>query len=200
MSFFMFFIPSVIHFLRINRLFTCREREEVERMKSFLEIYDAYYDEVYRYVRFRVGDVWDTDDLVSDIFRKSLEYVEKQNGHIPGHTRAWLFTIARNRIIDHYRRKKEIAYGQDPETAGYSHITEIFYEVGMEHECLERAMLLLEPPDQEYVHLKYMMELTYEEISQVTGKEDTWLRIRVHRIRKKMAAWIQRCLDGGDRV
>lgn len=167
-------------------------------MKSFLDVYDAYYDEVYRYVRFRIGDAWDTDDLVSDIFRKALEYANKHSGEVPDYERAWLFTIARHRIIDHYRRKKEIAYGQDPETAGYGHIPELFQAAGMEQDCLQRALLLLEPADKEYVQLKYMVELTYEEISQVTGKEDSWLRMRVHRIRKKLAQWITRCMEGGD--
>lgn len=167
-------------------------------MKSILEVYDAYYDEVYRYVRFRVGQIWDTDDLVSDIFRNALEYANKHNGEVPEYDRAWLFTIAHNRIIDYYRKKKEIAYGQDPEAAGYGHLPELFQEADMEHDCLQRALLLLEPADKEYVQLKYMLELTYEEISEVTGKENSWLRMRVHRVRKKLAQWITRCLEGGD--
>ncbi|MGZ9586966.1 RNA polymerase sigma factor [Paenibacillus marinisediminis] len=163
-------------------------------MRSFLELYDDYYDDVYRYVRFRVGDVWDTDDIVSDIFRKSFESARKQGGTVPEYDRAWLFTIARNRIIDHYRQRKDVPYGQDPEAAGYEHIPELCAETGVAHECLQKALVALPPEDRECVQMKYMLDLSYEEISRITGKDGSWLRTRMQRVRRKLSIWIEKCL------
>ncbi|WP_019424364.1 RNA polymerase sigma factor [Paenibacillus sp. OSY-SE] len=163
-------------------------------METFLHLYDRYFDDLYRYVLFRVGNRWDADDLVSDIFRKVLEYSQKHHGVMPEHERAWLFTIAKNRIIDYYRRKSETAYGIDPERGGYEHIPDMFREASVQNDCLEEAMLELEHEDREVVHLKYMVGFAYEEISAMVGRTETWLRNRVHRIRKKMALLIERCM------
>jgi hypothetical protein len=38
--------------------------------RKFLKFYDQYFDDVYRFVYFKTGSRWDTDDLASDIFRK----------------------------------------------------------------------------------------------------------------------------------
>lgn len=166
-------------------------------MRGFLKLYDDYFDDVYRYVHFRIGHTWDADDLVSDIFRKILEYTQSHGGRAPEHERAWVFTIARNRVIDHYRRKKETTYGQDPEAvAGYEHIRDVFKQSELVHDCLEEALCALEPADCERVQFKYMVGMTYEEIGQITGQDIGWLRTRVHRVRKRLAVWMERCIRG----
>ncbi|MFL1677340.1 RNA polymerase sigma factor [Paenibacillus dendritiformis] len=166
-------------------------------MDAFLELYDRYFDDLYRYVLFRVGNRWDADDLVSDIFRKALEYSRKHEGAIPEYDRAWLFAIAHNRIIDHYRRKMEKTYGIDPERGGYEHIREMFREASVQNDCLEEALLQLKQEEREMVHLKYMVGFAYQEMSRMLGKTEGWLRTRVHRIRKKLAVDIARCLEEG---
>ncbi|MCM3041563.1 RNA polymerase sigma factor [Paenibacillus motobuensis] len=166
-------------------------------MDAFLKIYDCYFDDLYRYVLFRVGNRWDADDLVSDIFRKALEYSCKHGGTIPEYDRAWLFAIAHNRIVDHYRRKKETAYGVDPEQGGYEHIREMFKETSVQNECLEEALLQLGNGDREMVHLKYMVGFAYHEMSRMLDKTEGWLRTRMHRIRKRLAVDIDRCLEEG---
>ena len=76
--------------------------------RDFIKFYDQYYDKVYRYVYVKVGNGWDTDDIVSDIFRKAYEkYATVKRNHA-----SWLFTIARNTIVDFYWQKKEFAAGE----------------------------------------------------------------------------------------
>ncbi|WMT41300.1 hypothetical protein RE628_01540 [Paenibacillus sp. D2_2] len=77
-------------------------------MDAFLEIYDRYFDDLYRYVLFRVGNRWDADDLVSDIFRKVLEYSCKNGGRSrnmtgPGYLRSHIIGLS---IIIVARRRR----------------------------------------------------------------------------------------------
>lgn len=46
---------------------------EISVSYLFIHLYDQYYDDVYRYVYVKTGNKWDTEDIVSDIFRKAYE-------------------------------------------------------------------------------------------------------------------------------
>ncbi|MEK3937139.1 RNA polymerase sigma factor [Sporosarcina sp. FSL W7-1349] len=76
---------------------------------KFIQLYDAYFDDVYRYVYVKTGNKWDAEDLVSDIFRKAFEKRSSLAKH--PNQKAWLFMIARNTIIDFYRKKKNVPIG-----------------------------------------------------------------------------------------
>src|SRR5919109_1034776 len=75
--------------------------------EAFAKLYDAYVERVSRYVYFRVTDDCDMEDLVSQVFLKAWENLDRyKRGSSP--FIAWLYTIARNLVIDHYRTKKDV--------------------------------------------------------------------------------------------
>lgn len=85
------------------------EKSLVKRAASdpaaFQALYNLYFRRVYSYVAARVTSPLDAEDLVSDIFinvMKGLPQFENQQAFSFG---AWIFTIARNLIIDFYRRR-----------------------------------------------------------------------------------------------
>lgn len=76
--------------------------------QAFTVLYDENIDVIYRFVEIRVGDLQTAEDLTSKIFMKSWEKLATfQDRGVP--YRAWVFRIARNTIIDHYRTRKEVA-------------------------------------------------------------------------------------------
>ena len=73
---------------------------------TFSGVYRAYKDKIYSYVYYRVdlnADV--AEDIVSDIFVKVYEKFDTYDQHHAVST--WLYTIARNTLIDHYRRNRQ---------------------------------------------------------------------------------------------
>lgn len=67
-------------------------------------IYDQYFPEIYRYIRYRLNDEGLSEDIASDVFLRLLEAV--QNGHAPqSNLKAWLFSTASHIVTDHLRRK-----------------------------------------------------------------------------------------------
>jgi RNA polymerase sigma-70 factor (ECF subfamily) len=75
--------------------------------EAFARLYDAYVERVSRYIYFRVTEDCDMEDLVSQVFLKAWENLDRYKmGTSP--FIAWLYTIARNLVIDHYRKKKNI--------------------------------------------------------------------------------------------
>ncbi len=89
------------------------EAELVQRARNgdneaFGRLYERSLDRVYRYIYFRVTDDETAEDLTSKVFLKAWESLPRfKAGNSP--FIAWLYTIAHNAVIDHYRTKRQTA-------------------------------------------------------------------------------------------
>lgn len=163
--------------------------------EKFVAMYDQYFDDIYRFVLFKTGNRWDTDDLVSEIFRKAFQKFHTLNKEA-SNQKSWLLTISRHTVIDYYRKRKEIAYGHDPEVYGYTQVSLFFQETDRRNGCLEESLLSLTPDERELINLKYIVGLKYAEVGEIVGKAEQWLKMNSQRIRQKMALWINQCMEG----
>lgn len=69
--------------------------------QAVAQIYETYFDPVYRFVRWRVDDDATAEDLTSEVFIRLLDALQGPNA--PGHSlRGWLFRVARNVLYDHH--------------------------------------------------------------------------------------------------
>lgn len=77
--------------------------DEQDDNRYFDEVYREYFRRIYNYVFCRVNNYHDADDLCSEIFVKiyaNLNHYHAEKAPLP----VWIFRIARNTVIDHYRR------------------------------------------------------------------------------------------------
>ncbi len=72
---------------------------------QFGQLYDAYIKKIYSFIYFRTHHKETAEDLTSVVFMKALEKISSFNGN-KGQFSSWLYQIARNSIIDHYRTFK----------------------------------------------------------------------------------------------
>jgi len=72
--------------------------------RSFNEFYEEYYKKVYNFVHFKTGDAFIAEDLTCIVVEKALVNL-KRFDEAKSSLNSWVFTIARNSIIDHYRLK-----------------------------------------------------------------------------------------------
>ena len=160
---------------------------------DFFSLYDQNFTHVYRYVYFKTGNQWDTDDLVSEIFRKAFEKFHT----LQGSPRAWLMAIARNTVSDHYRRKKEVLAGDEnlDRYAYASSFEELFIRKEELH-CLKKSLQSLSRDELEIINLKYFAELKHREIGTLLGKSVGAIKMKSWRIIQKLGELVQRCLEG----
>jgi RNA polymerase sigma-70 factor (ECF subfamily) len=71
--------------------------------QSISTIYDRYFPEIYRYVRYRIGDETLAEDIASDVFVRLMEASQKKKGP-QTNLRGWLIATASNAVNDHHRR------------------------------------------------------------------------------------------------
>jgi len=77
-------------------------RAQAGDQDAFAELYRNHKDAIWRYIRYRVADSWIADDLTGDVFARA--YRALPNVRDTGHAYiAWLTTVARNRVNDHYK-------------------------------------------------------------------------------------------------
>jgi RNA polymerase sigma-70 factor (ECF subfamily) len=67
-------------------------------------IYDQYFSQVYRYIRYRISDDAMAEDIASDVFMRLLEAVQKKQGP-QSNIKGWLITTASHAVNDHLRRQ-----------------------------------------------------------------------------------------------
>ena len=70
--------------------------------QSIGAIYDQYFSEIYRYVRYRISDDAIAEDIASDVFLRLLEAAQKNQGP-QSSLKGWLIATASNVVNDHFR-------------------------------------------------------------------------------------------------
>ena len=155
---------------------------------KFLSFYHRYFKDVYRYVYSRLGNQWDTDDVVSEVFLKAFtHYNEKQAN------KAWLVTIARNCIVDHLRRSQhETALLFAPVHAANC---DGDLDALEEKACLQKALESLEEEDTEIIRLRFFAGMTFKEISSVLGISIPAAKMRLYRTLSAVKEKVETCLE-----
>lgn len=156
-----------------------------QKQDKVLEEFTVYYEKhktaIFNYILYRVGFNRDTaEDLTSDIFLKAFEHFEKYDRERPFKT--WIFTIAHNHLVNYYIAKKD--------TLPLEEAIEVVKESSSVSQDTEHSMtvakilhLVSELPDQqkEIVIMKYVDDMTNEEIAGTLGKEEGTVRTALSR-------------------
>lgn len=162
-------------------------------MSNFLDLYDQYFGDVYRYIYFKTGNKWDADDLVSETFRKAFEKYRS----LRGNPKAWLMTIARNTMADFYRKRKGLVQ-ENTELDRHAYAYSFEEVLGREDEmiCLQRALRILSEDELELINLKYFSELTHRQIGEVLNKSTAAVKMKSMRIMRQVRESVKRCMEG----
>ena len=143
---------------------------------AFAQLYDAYVDRIYRFIYFRVSDDITTEELTSQVFLKAWEFLDRyQSGNSP--YLAWLYTIARNLVIDYYRTKKETVNLDDVVnvTASDSSLDEEV-QGRFELQAMRDAMQNLTDEQQQVLVLRFIAGMSTEEIAEFMEKREGAIR------------------------
>jgi RNA polymerase sigma-70 factor (ECF subfamily) len=152
---------------------------------AFDALYRRYLEPVYRYVRVQIPHLEDAADLTQQIFLQALDALPTYQARgLP--FAAWLFRIARNAVIDSYRRRKggAVSFELLPEdhhpVAGNDPLT-----VVLEREREQRLHTLvhtLAPHKQELLLLRFAGQLSSSEIALVVGRSPAAVQKQLTRI------------------
>ena len=133
---------------------------------EFMQMYDCFYARIYNYLYFRLLNKELTEDLLGDVFLKVFEHRAAYNFRM-AKLSTWLFTIARNTLLDYFRKKKNIAIWEqlEEETIDIKLDIEKAY---IQKDDLEHMQMCLRKLPENYrtaIYLKHFMNFDYREVA-----------------------------------
>lgn len=163
---------------------------------QFAAVYDQHFDAVNRYLRYRVENPWDADDLTASVFIKVLENFHRFRGESPW--AVWIFRIAHNTFIDYLRGCKVKVFSREELThLGGGGVGPEEQMLRSEETGLLRGMLKrLAPEQRDVISLRYAGELRFGQIAKVLGKSEPAVRMIHHRALKALRAGYQEDNEG----
>ena len=154
------------------------QRGEHEALK---EIYQQYYKQIYTYIYFRVSNEAVTQDLTAEVFVRMVSHIKKYS-YQQRSLLAWLYTIARNLVTDHFRANKKVSslpltdelMGQDrpPDDLAQQQITQ---------QQIAQVLTRLTEEQRQVVLLRFMEGYRLHEVASQLGKSEGAIKALQHR-------------------
>jgi len=159
------------------------------------EIYKKYYGEVYKYIASKVRKYEDAEEITQDVFircNKHLAVYDVRKAKLT----TWLYTIANNMIIDHYRKANEnvVNVGQfaDAETGRevFQFVSDNMADSNVQNgelmTAINRAMSKLKPKQKEVAIMYFKDNQQYNEIAKVLEIPLNSVKATIFRIREAL--------------
>ncbi len=147
---------------------------------AFAQLYDKYFDKIYRYVAFKVGNRVEAEDMAQQVFLSALQNISSFKWrNIP--FSAWLFRIAHNKVVDHLRKKSrratvslegvQVLSASDPQRTA---------ELSLDIEWLKSATAELTAAQRDVITLRFAGDLPIAQVAQIMGKSQGAVKALQH--------------------
>ncbi|UMX47674.1 MAG: RNA polymerase sigma factor [Candidatus Nealsonbacteria bacterium DGGOD1a] len=156
---------------------------------KFSRIYDDHVEKIYRFVFLRVNSKEIAQDLTSETFAKGWESYKTNPNEIKN-PRAFLYKIAKNLVIDHYRAKAKIQTVSPELVESQLADTKVDLEqravLASDMETVRKAMVDLNEDYQNAIIWRYLEDMPIKEVSHLLDRSEEATRVLLHRAMKEL--------------
>lgn len=166
----------------------CMNKKEINRkLVGYEQMYEAYYQSVYAFVRSHIHQVEAAQDLTADVFMAAYRNWEKFDPQV-GSIATWLYCITRNRLKNYYRSQRDLVSIEELQERGelqlldgnqVQRITEL-------RDALARILESLPDRNRQIVVLRYFGGKSNQEIAEIMEMSHENVRVTLTRTLKKM--------------
>lgn len=157
------------------------------------QLYEHYVDAVYRYMLYRTGSHETAEDLSAEVFSQMLTAIARyEDMGLP--FGAWLFRIARARLVDHWRRNKR----RESQTTAFSEDVEEFLvgaesaETRGEYQELLQALGYLTTAEREIILLRFASGLSNQDVALIVHSNPNAVKSMMYRALRKLRGILSR--------
>lgn len=167
--------------------FICPTYKMKNHKEIFSQIYDLHVEKIFRFIFLKVNSQDIAQDLCSETFLRAWESFKDNNKKIDN-PNAFLYQVARNLIIDHYREKGRT------QTVSADYVSIIDPDQDLEKKTLQDSDMgmiqselnNLKPEYQEVIIWHYIEDLSVPEIAKMVDKKEGTVRVKIHRALKAL--------------
>lgn len=164
------------------------DKKAMLKSEDFENTYETQVNSIYRFLLFRTNNVQLSEDLTSTTFEKAwLKRDTFKGGSMP----AWLHKIARNVLIDHWRKTKEIAR-DDIDNLIVDSRPSMATQIDSELLSLELKKAFTKLPDgmRSVIYLRFIIGLPSKEVAKRLNLTDSNVRVLQYRALKKLRGYL----------
>jgi len=156
--------------------------------EAYSKVYDLYADRIYRFVFFKINNQEEAQDLTSEVFLKTWQYITSGKDIL--NLNAYLYKVARNLVIDHYRKASQKEVSIDALAGGIESLAETAdlkveetkaLEDKLQMEKIEVKLMGLKDEYREVIILRYVDDLSIGEIAEIVVKKKGAVRVILFR-------------------
>ncbi|MFC1937702.1 sigma-70 family RNA polymerase sigma factor [Chloroflexota bacterium] len=159
--------------------------------EALTQIYEQYFDRIYRYIALKIGNRTEAEDMTQQVFLNAIKSISsfKWKG-VP--FSAWLFRIAHNQVVDYLRKKTK--HGTVPLIEPLAESDDDPQQMAEQQLDMERVLAAaqrLTRAQQEVISLRFAGERTIAEAARIMGKSQGAIKALQHSaiaaLRKELA-------------
>ena len=157
------------------------QRAQQNDAQAFAQIYEAYFDKIYRYIAMRIRNDMEAEDLTQHVFIKVLHSISSyKNQGVP--FSSWVYRIAHNQVVDFMRQqnKKTTVDIEGLPLPDMAEDTQHVLEKQADVEDLKKAMKHLTEAQQEVLALRFTSEMPISDCAQMMGKSEGAIKALQH--------------------
>jgi len=151
-----------------------------DQNKLFSHFYDQYIERIYRFVFFKVNSHEIAEDLTSETFTRTWEVFQRQNIKNPS---AFLYTTAKNLVIDYYRQKgrMQVISAENASIIDPAQDLEEKMKLDSDIEYIRKALIGLKEDYQNVIIWHYLENLPISEVANLLDRTEENTRVLLHR-------------------
>lgn len=153
-----------------------------ESQADFYDIYKAYMRTIHRYCLFRTNSYQDAEDLTAEVFIKLIKNRHKVENE---RTLAWLYAVAANLCINHYRRREKAK-----KISGEAYRSDIAAEP-WEDIGVWSALEKLKPIERQAVFLRVVEDKSFSEVAELLNKREGAVKMLFYRAVENLSVLYQ---------
>ncbi len=160
-------------------------------VEAFGDLYTRYLDEILRYIYFRVGNRLDAEDLAETVFVKAWEALTAAPDREIANLRAWLYRIAHNQVVDHYRAGQQTGDLDTHQLQDASPLPEAQSLANADQRRLVASIQQLEASQQQVILCRFINGLSHAETAKVMGLNEGHVRVLQLRALQKLRVLLE---------
>ena len=149
-------------------------------------MFEQYKTKLFSYLMRMSGNYDLSQDILQDTFRRYLEHYSSQDA-----SASLLFTIARNALVDHWRKHRSHSPLDEDQHHGHGNNAEQHVLIKESYRKMLNALNILPEDEREVLSLAISSELPYCEIASIMNLTEANVKVKIHRARQKLKEILQ---------
>ncbi|MGI6740485.1 MAG: RNA polymerase sigma factor [Brevefilum sp.] len=157
--------------------------------KAFGELYRLYVEQVFRYLFSKIGNLHEAEDVTAQTFLAAFESFDKfrQDGHFA----SWLFGIARNKAMDHFRRRDNLSSMDESSEIPVEDNTLSKVIQTEQEQALSKLIQALTEKERELLRLRFLAEMSFPEIARFLHRNEEAVKKRTYRLLARLQSQLE---------